>query len=455
MLNPLLLPELREMLAADDRQGMNDVINELHAATVAEFTEGLTVEETWRFLGHASIERQAEVFDFYPHDKQVELVSGVGRERMSRLIEAMAHDERVDLLKRLDEDVVESLLPLVAHADREDIRKLLSYPESSAGAVMTTDYASLHENVTVSEALSQLRLQAAKSETIYYIYVLDGERRLIGFVSLHDLILARPSLHVADIMQRDTISVRVDQDREEVAKVMARYDFLAMPVVDAQGHLVGIITHDDVIDVMVEEATEDVHRFGGVAPLVESYMEARFVTVWRKRAGWLSLLFVAGLATIFALASFQKSLESVLVLTLFIPLCIGTGGNSGSQAATLITRELALGQLTQRDWMRVFWHELAMGLALGVSLGAVGMVLCLLLPRSLLGDSVPGWQLGLIVSQAVMAICLWGTLVGSMLPLIFRALGFDPAFASSPFVAMFVDVTGIVIYFVIANLYLM
>jgi magnesium transporter len=321
---------------------------------------------------------------------------------------------------------------------------------------MTTDYAWLPAHITAADALDRLRLQAPDKETIYYVYVLDENRKLLGVISLRDLILANRHTLVRDIMEKEIVSVRVTDDREQVARDIARFDLLAIPVVDEDGRLIGIVTHDDVIDVVVSEATEDVHRMGAVGAMVENYLEARFITVWRKRAGWLSLLFVAGLFTIFALAHFQDALDKYLVLALFIPLCIGTGGNSGSQAATLITRALALGHLNVRDWLRVLSHEIVMGLALGLSLGAIGFGICYFLQfvPHIMGDQVKWWQLGLVVSQAVMAICLWGTVVGSMLPIIFRALGFDPAFASSPFVAMFVDVTGIMIYFTVAHLYL-
>jgi len=455
MLNPLLLPELREMLAEGDDAGMRDVTTELHPATIAEFSEGLTNEETWRLLDHATIERQAEIFAYFPIEKQVEMVEGIGKERMSRLLEEMPPDNRVDLLKRLEPELVESLLPLVAKAERHDIRLLLSCPEHSAGAIMTTEYASLPEDITVAEALNRLRTQAPHSETIYYIYVLDVDRHLLGTVSLHELILAKPNTPVRDLMQRDVISVRVDEDQEEVAKKMARYDFIAMPVVDPENHLVGIVTHDDVIDVVVEEATEDALRMGGVGTIVENYLDAPLLRVWWKRSVWLSCLFIAELFTFTALARFEQAfmIQVALVLALFVPLCISTGGNSGSQAASLITRAMALGHIRQSDWWRVLRHELIMGLALGLTLGAIGFLRVILTPQSVLGPVDP-WKLAVVIAQAVMTICLWGTLVGAMLPLLFKRLGIDPGYASSPFVATFVDVTGIVIYFSIAGMYL-
>jgi magnesium transporter len=416
--------------------------------------EGLTVEETWQLFDRADIDDQASVFCFFPVAKQEEMVTGIGRERMSRLLEAMPHDDRVDLLKRMDNEVVENLLPLVAKADREDIRRLLSYPEHSAGSVMTTDYASLPAEITVSDALSRLRQQAPQKETIYYIYVLDEDRHLIGFVSLRDLIMARPSARLSELMQKDVIFVRVDQDQELVAQLLARYDFLAIPVVDDQNRLVGIITHDDVIDVVLQEATEDALHMGGVVTMVEHYLEAPFTMIWRKRAVWLSCLFVAELFTFTALAHFEDAIAAVLALSLFVPLCISTGGNSGSQAATLITRAMALGQVEMRDWWRVLRHELAMGVALGLTLGVIGFARALLTPQSVLGNA-DRFTLAFVISASVSAICLWGTLVGSMLPLVFRRIGFDPGYASSPFVATFVDVTGIVIYFSIAQTWLL
>ena len=449
MPNPLILPELRAMLAEGDEQGLMAVLD-LHPATVADFSEGLTVDETWRLLDRAKGAYEAEIFTFFPQDKQVEMASGQGKQRMSRLIEAMPHDDRVHLLRQLGEDVVESLLPLVNKADREDIRRLLAYPEHSAGSLMTTDYATITPDMTADMAIGSIRRQAATSETIYYLYVLDAQRRLIGVASLHDLILSKPSEKVSEIMVDDPVAVRVDQDQEEVAAVLGKFDFLAIPVVDSESRLVGIVTHDDVLDVLVEEQTEDVQKMGSVVPLAEHYLDAPFVEVWLKRSLWLSALFVAELFTFTALASFEDAIESILALSLFVPLCISTGGNSGSQAATLITRALALGDVKIANWRRVLVHELGMGLALGLTLGFIAFLRAAMTPGSVLG-SANRWMLAWVIAQSVAVICLWGTLVGSMLPLVFKRIGVDPGYASSPFVATFVDVTGIVIYFSIAK----
>jgi magnesium transporter len=532
MSHPLFGPELLQMWQENDTAGMKAFCESLHPATVAEaLAESLQPEEVWRVLQLTDIPTQAAIFEYFPIDWQIKMVEGINREKMAKLIEEMSHDDRAELLRRLRPRVAEQLLRLVDEAERRDIANLVKYQENTAGALMTTDYAWLPENVTVSEALDRLRLQAPDKETIYYVYVLDNQRKLLGMVSLRDLILAPRQALIRDIMQKDVVTARLDDDREQVAQQMARYDFLAMPVVDGEDRLVGIVTYDDAIDVVVQEATEDAQRMGGVGVMGENYLEANFLTVWRKRAVWLACLFGAELFTFTALTHFEDAIKTVVVLSLFIPLCISTGGNSGSQAATLITRSMALGHVSSRDWLRVLRHELAMGLVLGITLGAIGFVRAVLTPGEVLsnteerktefqvrvpkdqplvvrpdgkielppqteqvltrherhsllvtlpkGASLPPpqpsgehriyrfpektevsyevvsrWDLALVIAQAVAMICLWGTLVGALLPLAFRAMGFDPAFASSPFVATFVDVTGIVIYFTIAVLWI-
>jgi magnesium transporter len=535
MVNVLFTPEVRLLLQENDTAGMKEFCESLHPATVAESLTGdLSPEQVWKFLESTSIRHQAAVFEYFPIEWQVKMVEGTGRQHMARLIEQMSPDDRADLLRRLMPRVAESLLRLVDEADRRDIATLTKYKENTAGAIMTTDYAWLPANITVAEALDRLRLQAPDRETIYYIYVLDDQRKLLGVVSLRDLILAPRQAQIRDVMEKDTLTVRADDDVEKVAQQIARYDLLAIPVVDADGRLVGIVTHDDVIDVVVQEATEDVQRLGAVVPLAENYLEASFLEVWRKRSLWLACLFLAEMFTFTAMTFFEESIARLVVLSLFIPLCLSTGGNSGSQAATLITRALALGQVDSDRWWRVLRHEMLMGLALGLTLGAIGFVRGALTPENVRSDTKPyeqkfeiylyqgmelhpkdartvvvpagaahlpitkleraatitvpegqtwreivpphggadrvyefpadsevrfeavsRWDLGLVIALAVACICLWGTLIGSMLPLLFKRLGVDPGIASSPFVATFVDVTGIVIYFSIARFYLL
>src|SRR6516162_1493561 len=389
MVHQLFSPEVRLMIAEDDKEGMREFCESLHPATVAEALEGdLDVEQVWRFLANTSIAHQAAIFEYFSLDWQVKMVEGTGRERMAHLIEKMSHDDRVELLRRLNPMVADSLLRLVDEADRKDIAILFKQSEHSAGGLMTTDYAWLPPTIKAADALERLRLQAPESETIYYIFVLDDNRKLLGVVSLRDLILAPRNALIQDIMEAKVVAVKVTDDPEFVAKELARYDLLAIPVVDDQGRMVGIITHDDVIDVVVQEATEDVYRMGGVGPLEENYLEMNFFRLWHKRAFWLACLFVAELFTFTALSHFDEAINAVVVLALFVPLCISTGGNSGSQAATLITRALALGQVTPRSWLRVIRHELLMGIVLGLTLGSIGFVRGAMTPEDIRGNIV-------------------------------------------------------------------
>ena len=462
MSHPLFSPEVRQMLLENDAEGLKTFCETLHPATIAEALEDdFSVEEAWKVLEQTGIRDQAAVFEYFPGPWQVLMVEGTGRAHVARLIEQMSHDDRVDLLRRLTPRVAEGLLRLVDEADRRDIATLARYGENTVGALMTTDYAWLPASLTAGEAIDRLRQQAPDRETIYYIYVLEeATRKLLGVVSLRDLILAPRSAPIRELMETDVVTLKASDDQEKAADLLARYDFLAIPVVDDEDRLVGIVTHDDVIDVITQEATEDLQRQAGVGAITENYLEAGFVTIWRKRAGWLAALFIAEMFTFNAMAHFDAAMRTVSVLALFVPLCLSVGGNSGSQAATLITRALALGQVTVGEWWRVLRHEILMGVALGLTLGTLGLFRTwLLTPSHVLvnadGTLVPLALLTVTVGLAVTIICLWGTLVGSMLPLVFRRMGIDPGIASSPFIATFSDVTGIIIYFNIARLYLL
>jgi len=423
------------MLAEGDVSGLREVAEELHPATVAEFTEGLEPPELWRMLDAVRVERQAEIFPYFPLPKQVELVKAGDRAHLGGLLEWMAADNRDDLLRELAPELVEDLLPLVAKAERHDIRMLLSCPEDSAGSLMTTEYASLPENITAGEAISRLRSQAPDSESIYSVYVLDGERRLLGSVSLRDLILARPTSPVADLMERGVISVRVDDPAEKAVDTLARFDFLAVPVVDDQNRLVGIVTHDDVLDQVRQEATDEAQRIAAIAPLGESYLEAGIVTLAWKRGVWLAILFATAALTAMVLSS---SPIKHAWLVAFIPLVIASGGNSGNQSATLVITALSTGDAKPSDGLRILRREVAMGLLLGSLLAIPGYGLAL-------AYAPDPWH-AVVIPVTILAVVLLGSLVGSVLPLVFRSLGLDPALMSNPFVSAIVDIVGIVIY---------
>jgi len=446
MYNSLLLPDLRMMLQENDAQALAEFCGVLHPAVIAEVLNSLEDADVWRVLENANLARQVEIFEFLDVTKQIDLVKVLDRERLSRLLEEMSPDDRVDLLSRMDEDYVEDLLPLIAKAERSDIRKLLSFPEDSAGAIMTTDYASLPQNITVREALDRLRQQAPNRETIYYVYILDEDRRLDGFITLEELILAKPDKILSEIMTRPVISVRVDDDQEIVAQELARYDFLAIPVVDNQNQLVGIVTHDDVLDVLQEEATEDAHLLAAVAPLEDSYLTTPLTTLYWKRGVWLVLLLVAALGTAAVLKHYENVSDQSKWMILFIPLVLASGGNAGSQSATLVIRMLALGEMRRREHLLLAVRELVLATVLGGSL----MLLAFVCALQFVGPSQ-----AVVVGVTVFLIVLLATITGAMLPLGFKRLGMDPALMSNPLIAAMVDVMGVFIYYKVALLLLL
>jgi magnesium transporter len=466
MPHPLFSPEVKLMLAEGNAAGLKEFCESLHPATVAEALEGeFTPEQIWEVISPASIRAQASIFEYLPPQLQVEMAEKA-RPQMGELLTKMSHDDRVDLLRRLPPRVSEAVIRLVDEADRRDIKALFSYGENTVGSLMTTDYAWLPATITAAEAIDQLRAQAPEKETIYYVYVLDDSprradgslapRRLLGVVTLSDLILAPRHALIRDLMETELITLRFNEDAEAVAQLFARYDFIAAPVVDDQFGLLGIVTHDDVLDVVQREATEDLQRQGAVGPIEGPYLEASFWNVWRNRAFWLAVLFLLQMFTINAMATFEDDIKRVAFLVVFIPLCLSVGGNSGSQAATLVIRALALDQIHLRDWLRVLRRELLMALALAATLGLLAVARTYFLtPNNILSDVPAGklWQLVWVVTLAVMGICLTGAFIGSMLPIVIKWWKGDPALMSAPLIATLSDVLGIIVFFSIVNVF--
>jgi magnesium transporter len=440
----LYLPELREMLAESDSDGLHEFCTALHPARTAEFMEGLTAAEAWQVLQHADPETREEIFSYFDPDKQLEILETQDRTEMAELVAELASDDRVDLLHEADDGLVAELLPLLPAEDRRDILRLKSYPEGVAGAVMTSDIAKLDEELLVREALNELARQAEELETVYYLYVVDQTDHLRGVVSTRQLLsaISKPETRLRDLMETDLAVVNVMDDQEEVARKVAKYDLLAIPVVDDEFRLLGIITHDDVIDVMREEATEDAHLSAGVQPLDESYLKTPLITLSRKRGMWLTILFITALFTAFALQHYEEDTKQYAWLVMFIPLVISAGGNSGTQSATLVITALARGDVKLTDWLRVIRRELVMGLLLGGFLALIGFTAAMILNRR--------WISATVVASTLVLVVLAGTLVGSMLPLVFRRLGLDPALMSNPFVTGIIDILGIVIYMNVA-----
>jgi magnesium transporter len=389
-----------------------------------------------------------EVFSFFHKDRQAEILVSQERREIAELIAQLAADDRVDLLHGIDPRIVDEILPLLPTEERRDVLRLRSYPEGTAGAVMTTEAAKLSENLTVREAFDELSRQAMELETIYYLYIVDDTDHLRGLVSARQLVSAigKPQTKLSELMTTDLVSADVLEDQEKVAAKVARYDLLAIPVVDHEHRMLGIITHDDVMDVVREEAVEDAHRIAGVEPLDDTYLRTPVFTLSRKRGTWLTILFVGALVTAFALRYYDSDLRQFGWLAWFLPLIISCGGNTGSQASALVITALATGDVRLGDWLRIVLREIQMGLILGVFLGAIGYTIALLMAPTPAG--------ALVIPLTLVLVVLCGTICGAMLPLLFQRLGLDPALMSSPFVTGIIDIVGILVYMNVAVLLL-
>lgn len=442
MTNTLFLPELREMLADKNEAELREFCTALHPARTAEFMEGLDVAEMWAVLQYADQQERIEIFRYFDLERQAEIIEKMPRDEVCELIQALPHDERVDILRDVDQDVVEDILLRLPAEDRRDILRLGAYPEGTAGAVMTTDFARLDESLTVNEALNELRRQVENLETIYYLYVVDSTDHLHGLVSLRQLVLAKGSTQISDIMQREIVVVFVSDDQEDVARKLAHFDLLAIPVVGRDHRMLGIVTHDDVIDVVREEATEDAHRMSAVEPLEQSYSQTSIPLMTWKRGIWLTSLFFMTLLTVITLGQYEEQFAQIKWLVLFIPLIISSGGNTGNQSATLIITAMVNGDVTFRDWFLIARRELSTGLLLGSVLGTAGFIVGMFLSPGVIESAVVGLTLLLVV------VC--GALIGAMLPLGLRRIGLDPALMSNPAVACIIDILGIVIYMTVA-----
>ncbi len=451
---PLQASEIRELLARGDLQTLRTFCEQTHPAAVAEALSDLEPAEIWRVLHLLTVTDRAEVFSHFGLDQQVELAAGQNRQEMAKLLEEMEPDKRADLVQHLDEEVREELLPLVAKAERENIRKLVSYAEGTAGAVMTTDYAALRPEVGVVQALEQIRLQAPSRATIYYIYVVDEQRHLLGFVSLKDLILAKPHQTVEEVMHHDVISVHVQDDQEEVARKIEKYDLLAIPVVNGNNVLVGIVTHDDAMHILRQEEQEDIEKFMAIGGrhAAGEYLKTPAWVHFKNRAYWVVGLAVLGLVSGIVIHHFEGILASMLILALYMPMLADAGGNTGSQSATVVVRALAVGEVRPRDVLRVITKEFKIAFLLALTLGVLtfGKVMWL----SADSEIPAGFSLAKIGATIAIALSLQvvtATLIGALLPLGAAKMKWDPAVVASPALTTIVDITGLLIYFTTAK----
>jgi magnesium transporter len=452
-------PELLYLLAGDAAD-LAQTLSTMRSADVADALNQLEPKAAATVLCALPFDLIVRVFDEPELESRAVLFKGLDAKRAAPVIEAMAADQQADLFRELAPAERTRLLKTLTPATRDTLTMLLSYKPDVAGGLMTTEYMAIPADWTVQRALERIKEVARGKETVYAVYVVDPtDQRLVHVVSLRDLMLADPGAAVRSVgpgtVPGPPLSVTPDVNREDVARLISKYNLLAVPVVDATNHVVGIVTVDDIIDAMIREQTKDLQQLGGVEALDEPYTQVGFTAMIRKRAGWLAALFLGEMLTATAMGYFEGEISKAVVLALFIPLIISSGGNSGSQATSLIIRAMALRELTLRDWWRVALRELPSGLALGSILGAIGFVRIILWQRLGWYDYGTHWLLvATTVSSALVGVVTFGSLTGSMLPFIFRRLGFDPASASAPFVATLVDVTGLVIYFSLAMIIL-
>jgi magnesium transporter len=441
----LLVPDILAILGESPGDVAAET-EEMHAADLADVVEAMPTERVPEFLRALPSSRAAQVVEYLDEEIRTELLEHMSTEQAAEIISEMTPDDRVDVLEALEEETAEEILSDLPEAARQETERLLQYEPDTAGGIMTTQFASVPQAATIEEALAMVRTAArsGRRESLHAIYVVDEEGRLSGVMSLGELVAAPDGAKVADIMFSELVSVPASADREEVARVTSEYDLVAVPVVDGFGRLAGVITVDDVIDAIVEEQTEDVQRLGAVQPLENPYFSAGFWDMARRRVVWLVILFIGGIFTSTAMLGYQATMQQALMLAAFVPLIISSGGNSGSQSATLIIRALAVGDVDISDALRVLLRELGQGLALGTCLGIIGFTLVMF-------GTDHGPRFGGVVALSLVLVVLVGTVVGSMLPLLLHRLGLDPAVASSPFVASIVDVTGIVVYFTVAR----
>jgi len=451
----LLAPDVLVMLE-EGPDAIAAETEELHAKDLADVAQALPREMVAPFLSALPVERAADVLEYLNEDLRSEVLETMSVRQAAELVTEMTPDDRADTLEGLEEETTEGILSEIPAAERAETEKLLSYDPNSAGGLMTTEFVSVSQETPVDEALAAVRkiARSERREAMNTIYTTDSAGRVQGVMSLRELLAAPEGAKVSDIAWQEVQTVPLTTDREEVARLVREYDLVAVPVVDHNGVIQGVVTVDDVIDALVEEHTEDVQRFGGMEALDMPYTQIGFVSMIGKRAPWLAALFLSEMLTTTAMGHFQGELEKAVVLALFVPLIISSGGNSGSQATSLIIRSLALGEIKLRDWWRIMLRELPSGLMLGVILGMMGIARILIWQKLGIAHYPHPNLLALTIGVALVGVVTFGSLAGSMLPFILQRLGFDPASASAPFVATLVDVTGLSIYFYVALLIL-
>ena len=452
----LVAPDIVDLLESDP-QAIAAETEELHAADLADVAELIDRDLVPRLLAALPVARASQVLEYLDEEIRSEVLQAMEPEQAAALITGMTPDERADTLDEMDEDAADEILEAIPERERAETERLLQYEADTAGGLMTTEFVQVPETQTVEDALHAIRAIARgpRREAMNTIYAVNAQGALTGVMSLRELLAAPEGARIHDVAWSEIVTVLADAHRQEVAELTSNYDLAAVPVVDAERRLLGVVTVDDVIDIIQDEQTEDAQKFGGLAALEDPYMQSSFGDLLKKRVPWLIVLFIGQMFTAAAMGFFEDAINTATVLALFVPLIISSGGNSGSQATSLIIRAMALQELGARDWARVMGREAAMGIVLGALLGIVGVLRILL------------WQwmgfypfgehyvlLATTIGVTVLGVVTFGTLTGAMLPFVLRRAGFDPASASAPLVATLVDVTGVVLYFSLALLLL-
>ncbi|HEX6240847.1 MAG TPA: magnesium transporter [Polyangiales bacterium] len=445
----LLGPDLAQTLAQDPDE-LREALDAFHTEDIAELLEDLPQDEAIALFKAVPPDLAAAVLGHMPEEERARILELLGAENAAEVITEMAPDDRADAIQDLPSPIAEMILSHIAETEPEiaqEARDLASYPSDTAGGLMTTEYIALAPNTKAWQAIEAVRQYSRqdKAETVYYAYVVAFGGKLVGVVSLRELILCDPGVAVEDAMSENVIQVRPEVHQAEVARMFQKYSFSALPVVDEQGRMLGLVTVDDVIDVVIEEATADLQQMGAVQPIEDAYFATDFWTFIKKRAPWLVVLFVGELLTASVMHSYEHELAILVDLVIFIPLIISSGGNSGSQSSSLVIRALAVGEVQPRDWARILVRETAVGLVLGLILGVLGFV------RAYLIQADQALRIAAAVSISVIAVVTTGTLVGSLMPLAIQRAGLDPAVSSTPFIASLVDVLGLLVYFSISR----
>ncbi|MFZ9694845.1 MAG: magnesium transporter [Chitinophagaceae bacterium] len=442
----VLAAQFEELLQQEDHVKLRSFLDDQNISEVAELVDAYPEEET-RIITSMSMHRAASVFKILDLSSQKSVIHKLPAGTTASLLNELPADDRTDFLEELPSNVVRELIKLLDPEERKVTLSLLGYPENSIGRLMTPDYVYVYANNTIEEVFVTIRKYGKDSETINVIYVINDKGELIDDIRISDIILSAPDKKVAELIDGRIIALHPEDDQETAGEIFKMNNRVALPVVSQSNKLLGIVTIDDILWVASEEFSEDMQKMGGTSALEEPYLDVPLFKLYKKRIVWLMILFIGETFTIAAMSGFQKTLEHVLVLSTFIPLIISSGGNSGSQAATLIIQAMALGEITVQDWWRIARREIKSGLFMGLTLGLIGygIVMGGHYFLGLFGEHYSA--VGLAIGTALIGVVLWGTLMGSMLPLLLKRLGADPATSSTPFIATLVDVTGLLIYF--------